>query len=135
MPFIRGRYHMNPTMGNALEAAREAEAALLALEQQAQQGRNSAEDDESPDNESADDGAGAIHRVEIDAAEQEGLPGRRQGEPGRSDPSSSGRAARGYVARLHRAPTGRDAQSSQRTSHPPPETHVFSDHRDLVNFL
>jgi hypothetical protein len=121
---------MNPTMGNALEAAREAEAALLALEQQAQQGRNSGEDDESPDNESADDGPGAgpIHRVEIEAAELV--------------PSSSGRAARGFVARVHRQPPpglGVVPSSPQRTrnlaSGTAPETHVFSDHRDLVNFL
>ena len=35
MPFIRGRYHINPIMGEALEAARDAEAALLALKQNA----------------------------------------------------------------------------------------------------
>jgi len=27
MPYIRGRYYMNPVVGDALEAAREAEAA------------------------------------------------------------------------------------------------------------
>ncbi|HEY4950575.1 MAG TPA: hypothetical protein VIH88_09600 [Candidatus Acidoferrales bacterium] len=32
MPFIRGRYHINAIAGEALEAAREAEAVLLALE-------------------------------------------------------------------------------------------------------
>ena len=36
MPFINGRYHVNPIMGQALEAAREAEAALLALQQRRQ---------------------------------------------------------------------------------------------------
>ena len=36
MPFINGRYHVNPTMGAALEAAREAEAAMLALQDHAQ---------------------------------------------------------------------------------------------------
>ncbi len=30
MPYIRGRYYMNPVVGDALEAAREAEAALQA---------------------------------------------------------------------------------------------------------
>ncbi len=144
MPFIRGRYHINPTMGDALEAAREAEAALLALEQQAQQGRDPGEDDASSADESDGNGSGTgpIHRVEIEAAElvpphQEGLPGRRQGEPGRSE-----RAARGFVARVHRQPVparGVISSSPQRTrnlaSGTAPETHVFSDHRDLVNFL
>jgi hypothetical protein len=32
MPFINGRYHMNAIMGQALEAAREAEAAMRALQ-------------------------------------------------------------------------------------------------------
>ena len=122
MPFIRGRYHINPTMGDALEAAREAEAALLALEQQARQERDSGKDEESPDGESADSGSGTgpIHRVEIEAAELV--------------PSSSGRAARGFVARVHRQPAsvGGVRNPSSATA---PETHVFSDHRDLVNFL
>ena len=37
MPFIRGRYHINAIAGEALEAAREAEAALLALQHDAGQ--------------------------------------------------------------------------------------------------
>jgi len=68
MPFIRGRYHVNPIMGAALEAA-------------------------------------------------ETLP------------NHTGRASRGFVARVHRASAASPAAAS------PPETHVFSDHRDLVNFL
>ncbi|MGA3294356.1 MAG: hypothetical protein ABSE45_10295 [Candidatus Acidiferrales bacterium] len=120
MPFIRGRYHINPTMGEALEAAREAEAALLALEQQAQRNRANADVDSADNSNAADDdnaapnatsGTGPIHRVEIDATEV--------------TPGSSNRAARGFVARIHRTP----ATAS------PPETHVFSDHRDLVDFL
>jgi hypothetical protein len=122
MPFVRGRYHINPTMGDALEAAREAEAALLALEQQARQERDSGKDEESPDGESTESGPGTgpIHRVEIEAAELV--------------PSSSGRAARGFVARVHRQPpsVGGVRDPSSATA---PETQVFSDHRDLVNFL
>ena len=53
MPFINGRYHVNPAMGQALEAAREAEAALLALQQQAR--RNSGDASTSaPSDDSAD---------------------------------------------------------------------------------
>jgi hypothetical protein len=129
MPFINGRYHVNPIMGEALEAAREAEAALVALQQQAS--RDSAgdapDDSADPDDPSAADataGAGPIHHVEIDATEL--------------IPTHSGRATRGFVARVHRTSSSANAGTSPqdaRRSAPPPETHVFSDHRDLVNFL
>jgi hypothetical protein len=127
MPFIRGRYHINPTMGEALEAAREAEAALLALEQQARGHRadggdpdsdaDGVSDDSGPD---ATPGTGPVHRVEIEAAEVV--------------PSHSGRGARGFVARVHRSGSG-NAGAARGALTPPPETHVFSDHRDLVDFL
>ena len=133
MPFIRGRYHINPTMGEALEAAREAEAALLALEQQARAQRASGDDPDSDGDGESDDGtestgpagpgAGPVHRVEIEAAAVV--------------PSHSGRAARGFVARVHRTGTSGsgNASATQGELTSPPETHVFSDHRDLVNFL
>jgi hypothetical protein len=129
MPFIRGRYHINPTMGEALEAAREAEAALLALEQQARgQRANSGDPDsdegaESGQGEESTPGTGPVHRVEIEAAEVV--------------PSHSGRATRGFVARVHRAsmPDGGNPGAARGGLTSPPETHVFSDHHDLVNFL
>ncbi len=131
MPFIRGRYHINPTMGEALEAAREAEAALLALEQQARAQRASGTDPDSDvDGESGDGtestgpvgpGTGPVHRVEIEAAAVV--------------PSHSGRAARGFVARVHRSGTAENGSSNATRGVTPPETHVFSDHHDLVNFL
>ncbi|MGB9242812.1 MAG: hypothetical protein WCC03_05620, partial [Candidatus Acidiferrales bacterium] len=101
-----------------------------------------------------------IHRVEIEAAELV--------------PAHSGRAQRGFVARIHRRANGNaanapaqdslpgrsnspsssiangsanaSASSSARNSsmpdamrqgamHPAPETHVFSNHNDLTNFL
>jgi hypothetical protein len=137
MPFINGRYYVNPIMGEALEAAREAEAALAALENRGRQ--NSDARDGEPGNESGResngaatapgaDGNGPIHRVEIEAAELV--------------PSHSGRAARGYVARVHRQPAAIATQN--RTAGFVPraaggsgnrETHVFADHRDLVSFL
>ncbi len=126
MPFIRGRYHINPVMGEALEAAREAEAALHAPEQDYGAPHDQADGFASPH---ANDSTaqGPVHRVEIEAAEVV--------------PSHSGRAARGFVARVHRLPAGAaDGPSGgefrgSRGIVPPPETHVFSDHRDLVNFL
>ena len=128
MPFINGRYHINPMMGQALEAAREAEAALAALQQRASRdssvSSNVASRDDScgPDDPGSSDalaGPGPIHHVEIEASE--------------IVPSSSGRAVHGFVARVHRLPA--EARSGKEGAAPPPETHVFADHRDLVNFL
>ena len=151
MPFIKGRYHINPIAGQALEAAREAEAALLALEHAAQQDRASDADsgadaggdapfasrferDASRQNDAV---PGPIHRVEIDAAE--------------TTPHNSSHATRGFVARVHRAPvmspagtlsTAPDPRAaSSHLNHSPlnqspaPETHVFAGHRDLISFL
>ena len=197
MPYIRGRYYMNPVVGDALEAAREAEAALQALEHAAKvaRGDTGEEDDagaaSSSENggSSASSGSGAnfnsdayaksapgpIHRVEIEAAELV--------------PAHSGRAQRGFVARIHRhangnayaagdgdlratgsaygsgdglrtagtssalanrempaflnsgssSPLARNSSisdaSRQSAMRPAPETHVFSNHNDLTNFL
>jgi hypothetical protein len=157
MPFIRGRYHINAIAGEALEAAREAEAALLALEREAAQvgGYKDAEGDDDEEESAADPSKGPIHRVEIEAAELV--------------PAHSGRAQRGFVAHVHReagrpeqdgrgfaqssasgdsigsgdAPRARFAslRSPQAGQVPTagnaarPETHVFADHRDLVSFL
>jgi hypothetical protein len=132
MPFIRGRYHINPMLGEALEAAREAENALVALEQEEEHGKESGKD--------ASRGEAPIHRVEIEAAELV--------------PSHSGRGGRGYVARVHRQAAspqdgeddfagagGKTAKSGLQGASPcaaggsQPETHVFANHGDLVNFL
>lgn len=133
MPFINGRYYLNPVMGEALEAAREAEAALAALENRAKQ--NSAEREGTVDGDfgsasgsPADPSDGPIHRVEIETAEMV--------------PANSGRAVSGYVARVHRKSLSGPAEvgassGSRRTASIPggAETHVFADHRDLVSFL
>jgi hypothetical protein len=129
MPFINGRYYINPVMGEALEAAREAQAALAGLENRAQQG--SGQEDEAADEFGSGSQVkqdGPIHRVEIEAAEVV--------------PAHSGRAARGFVARVHRRPANDAASVATRgrfgprgTAPSDAETHVFSDHRDLVSFL
>jgi hypothetical protein len=144
MPFIRGRYHINPIAGEALEAARAAEAALSELEQDAHgvladsadsQSDQGGEDDDEFGGDVSQAGAGPIHRVEIEAAEMV--------------PSHSGRAQRGFVAHVHRegggAPGMRTgvASSSRRlpgeypssADAPRPQTHVFAGHRDLISFL
>ena len=146
MPYIRGRYYMNPVVGDALEAAREAEAALQALEHAAKVARgDTGDEDDSGDGSSGSGSAsssaggnanaapGPIHRVEIEATERA--------------PSHSGRAQRGFVARVHRrpgndayAPTGASSlvpnvTTQQGATQPSPETHVFANHNDLTNFL
>ena len=82
MPYIRGRYYMNPVVGDALEAAREAEAALQALEHAAKVARgDTGKNDDASAGSSSASGSGAnsnadayaksapgpIHRVEIEA--------------------------------------------------------------------
>jgi hypothetical protein len=157
MPFIRGRYYINPIAGQALEAARAAEEALAELEQDAhgvladsadsQSGADSEDDDGEFGGASQNAEAGPIRRVEIEAAEMV--------------PAHSGRAQRGFVAHVHREvgdePSGSDARPAQPAAAdlrhaaplqvrkpgqypssayaPRPETHVFADHRDLVSFL
>jgi hypothetical protein len=120
MPFINGRYHINPTMGQALEAAREAEAALLALQHAARNSRDDGSDNDSDGGSApAADSTAPVHRVEIDAAEVV--------------PNSTRRATRGFVARVHRSCAGPSAAAP--LPEPAPETHVFADHGDLLSFL
>jgi hypothetical protein len=136
MPFIQGRYHINPVVGRAIEAAREAEAARLALESAAQNRAVDQSDGFGYDDTEAhaEPDKGPIHRVEIEAAELV--------------PSHSGRAQSGFIARVHRRPGGSpsgdasdaanssgSASGSQSTAALRPETHVFTDHHDLVSFL
>jgi hypothetical protein len=151
MPFIRGRYHINPMAGEALEAARAAEAALSELEQDAHSASADSADaqsgaDDGDDNGefggNSQDGAGPIHRVEIETAEMV--------------PAHSGRAQRGFVAHVHREVAGSPSAASGLSGAlasvaprgprlpgeypssayaPRPETHVFADHRDLLGFL
>ena len=150
MPFIGGRYYANALAGHAIEAARAAEAAAQALKTKAAQKRNggagdagytdsstnSGEDEyESASGDSANANDAPLHRVEIEAAEVV--------------PSHSGRAQRGFVARVHRDPrpandaaggsvTPRSPSPGQMPSRgyaPKPETHVFASHGDLLDFL
>jgi hypothetical protein len=149
MPFVGGRYYANALAGHAIEAAREAEAALLALKQKsALNGKANASADEygaasdggadGESSEPASEGKAPIHRIEIEAAELV--------------PAHSGRANRGFVARVHRDSGSSDSASSPSGasggSRPPlpgqlpsrgyaakPETHVFAGHGDLLDYL
>ena len=154
MPFINGRYHMNPALGQALEDARSAAEELLASDDASR----SSSDDDFADRAASSDEKGPIHRIEIESAEV--VPGH------------TGRATHGFVARVHRkvsvgaqqvVPPGRRQNRAPeapvrgaRESVEPggsvvsgneswlgaadtpqlrPETHVFADHRDLLDFL
>ncbi|MGH9758928.1 MAG: hypothetical protein ACRD4M_14420 [Candidatus Acidiferrales bacterium] len=158
MPFIRGRYHINAIAGEALEAAREAEAALRALEQAAQdhesaRGEGNADDDgagarsgqsNGAGSDAADDEFGAQDAADNAAAQNGGARGpirRVEIEAAELVPAHSGRAERGIVARVHRdngAAAGKYAANAGgvgRRTGAGPETHVFSSHGDMLNFL
>lgn len=133
MPFVKGRYYMNRVLGEALEGAREAEAALAGLQAQEQDGNGGAASEKQGKEK------GPIQRLEIERAEMV--------------PAHSGRGEAGYVARVHRkgaAPQSAaeaddgfasdesaQGQSGARRGGEPPqvETHVFNNHHDLVSFL
>lgn len=127
MPFIGGRYHMNPVVGRALEAAREAEAARLAGTEHGSQDESDDSGDEFGQANAGQTEKGPIHKVEIEAAEMV--------------PAHTGRGQRGFVARVHREDSGHDdlrTRNARVSSGAPAsraETHVFSGHRDLISFL
>lgn len=146
MPFIQGRYHINPIAGAALEAARDADQKLSTAEQSAGESR-STNAKPGANGRGGESGAqGPVHRVEIEVAEVV--------------PSHSGRGQRGFVARVHRASAAAGAPSGStanrdfidsltsgggqsvggeaqggRVPTQAPETHVFADPQDLTDFL
>jgi hypothetical protein len=163
---------MNPVVGDALEAAREAEAALQALEHAAKvaRGETGDEDDAGGSMSGSGGNAGDNSRVSVNgspnangaSAYANGAPGpihRVEIEAAELVPSHTGRAQRGFVARIHRHPgnaprssiangnSNASAAGSPRTGNfaaqgvmhgamrHAPETHVFSNHNDLTNFL
>ena len=114
MPFIRGRYYVNPAAGQALEAARDLEAQLLAS-------RGPNREDDEPEDSDRHNGAsekGPIQRIEIETAELV--------------PSRKSSAEKGYVARIHRR-NMTDLNMPRPTNHG--EAHVFYDKAALLNFL
>jgi hypothetical protein len=133
MPFVKGRYYMNRVLGEALEGAREAEAALAALQAQEQDGDGGAASEKKGKE------RGPIQRLEIETAEMV--------------PAHSGRGEAGYVARVHRkgvaarsaaedddgfaSEESAQGQSGARRAGEQPhvETHAFNNHHDLVSFL
>ena len=145
MPFIRGRYYINPRYGAALEAAREAEEARSSAERPERESKSASTTSGADGRGGQNEAQGPIHRVEIEVTEVV--------------PSHSGRAQRGLVARVHRAsvtsgaagkagadqefgsPVSYGVQShggtaqSCRGANQAPETHVFAGPQDLADFL
>lgn len=147
MPMIRGRYYMNPVMGEALEEARaragEGNAPRGSEEEVAGKGEGShPADGRERDAHGKFLAPGPIHHVEIECAEG------------------------GYVARVHRHPAassahsevdGREGYPHERSAwrhhdeahdagdahypiqspvpHARPEVHVFANHNDLAEFM
>jgi hypothetical protein len=102
MPFIRGRYYINPIVGAAIEKARAAD--------------DSSSGDEDESNGDAVSAAAPVQRIEIDATE--------------IVPPATGRARRGFVARVHRGDAGGGMPPAKDA-----ETRVFTDHRELLGYL
>ena len=98
MPFINGRFYINPAAGRAIEAARQAEL----YNDQGGDGYDDQDeydygDDDGYSSNDADNGqdGGPIQHVEIEAGQQV--------------PSQSGRAQHGFVARRHSCARGASA--------------------------
>lgn len=145
MPFIRGRYYINPAYGAALEAAREAEEVRSSAERSERESKSASTTSGADGRGGQNEAQGPIHRVEIEVAEVV--------------PSHSGRAQRGFVARVHRASvtsgaranstaaddfidgpgsgarTGSRAVQGNSVSTEAPEMHVFADPQNLADFL
>ena len=100
MPYIRGRYYMNPVVGDALEAAREAEAALQALEHAAKVARgDTGDEDEASAGSSggSSDGSGSASGGSIPAPTPTRNPRQAQSIASKSKQSSSSPPTQGEV--------------------------------------
>ena len=114
MPFVRGRYYVNPMAGEALEAALDFESQLFAS--RGTNRRNEAQRDKESIDVSE---KGSIRRIEIETAELV--------------PSQAGSAEKGYVIRIHRQ-SPIDSGASERSSGRG-EAQVFYDKATLLDFL
>jgi hypothetical protein len=110
MPFIRGRYYANPIAGEALEAAREAEA---------RSGAAGGDEQDAPDM-SAPASSKPVRRIVIEVTELV--------------PAQTGRATKGFVAQVQREDTA-EPQSTKSGEVSQAENRVFYDPGQLVDFL
>ena len=138
MPMIRGRYYMNPALGEAIEQARSlGEGNFQNQEQDYEHSSDEPVRDERGrfrrgHSDERDTHHGRIHRVEIERAEF--------GSDG------DGRSSCGFLARIHRHEAAEDGAGengdagrpweNHRAAFPSrPFVHVFTDHHGLLDFL
>jgi hypothetical protein len=117
MPMIRGRYYMNPVMGQALEEARarETEGNAPRGSEDESVGQNANVRDArgrfQPAQNSRPAQDGPVHRMEIHCAEG------------------------GYAAHVYRHPPGHVVDAGAPASGGRPAIHVFTNHHDLAQFV
>jgi hypothetical protein len=129
MPMIRGRYYMNPVMGQALEEARAREA-----EGNAPRGS----EDQPTQNADARDAHGRFQPMQHSGAPQDGPVHRMEIHC----------AEGGYAAHVFRHPPGHVVDSGApgsaggasnstwgSSAHGRPAIHVFTNHHDLAQFV
>ena len=145
MPMIRGRYYMNPVMGEALEEARaraeEGNAPRGSEEEVAGEGSRPA-DGRERDAHGKFVAPQPIHHVEIECAEG-GYVARVHRHPAPSSMHADADGPEGYPhersgLRHHdEAHDARDAHYPIQSPvpHPRPEVHVFANHNDLAEFM
>ncbi len=133
MPMIRGRYYINPAVGEALEQARSlGEGNFQNQEVQYENGPEEPAHDEGGrfrrgHSDERDAHHGPIHRVEIERAEL--------------GSNAGGRGSGGFLARVHRQASshshddGYPGEVRPAAFPPRPSVHVFTDHNDLADFL
>jgi hypothetical protein len=112
MPFVGGKFYANPGYGKGVEDARAAETDA---------GGVGSDDEDLIGSATREGGKGAVHRIVIEATEVV--------------PAHTGRAQGGFVAHVHRATGGPRGSGLQSKSEARPETHVFTDHRDVADFV
>jgi hypothetical protein len=135
MPMIRGRYYMNPVMGQALEEARarEAEGNAPRGSEDDPVGQNADVRDAhgrfQPAQHSGPGQEGPVHRMEIHCAEGGYAAHVFRHPPGNlvdaGEPASAGRS--------FGAAPGSSTWSN--SAHARPSIHVFTNHHDLAQFV
>jgi hypothetical protein len=113
MPFVAGKFYANPGYGKGVEEARAASSAGA-------DGGSSADEDFIGEP-TRNGGKGAVHRIVIEATEVV--------------PAHTGRAQSGFVAHVHRTDGGPRGLGMPSKGEARAETHVFTDHRDVADFV
>lgn len=114
MPFLAGKFYANPAYGKGVENARAAATDAAAAD-------DGSGYEDLVGGARHEGGKGAVHRIVIEATEVV--------------PAHTGRAQSGFVAHVHRAAGGPRTSGLPSKGEARPETHVFTDHRDVADFV